>query len=67
MAHAQNFRQFRRDHDDGFALLRQFIEQPVNLALCAYVDAARRLVKDQDVRVGGQPLADDDLLLIAAR
>ena len=51
----------------AFALLREVVQQPVDLALGADVDAARRLVEDQDVGVGGEPLADDDLLLVAAR
>jgi hypothetical protein len=45
----------------------QLVEQVIDLALGAHVDAARRLVEDQDLGVGGQPLADDDLLLVAAR
>ena len=38
----------------------------VNLELGADVDALRRLVEQQDARVGRQPLRRDDLLLIAA-
>ena len=41
-------------------------DDAVDLPLRADVDAARRLVHDQDLRVGVQPLADDDLLLVAA-
>ena len=40
---------------------------PVDLGLGADVDAARRLVEDQHARVHGQPLAEHDLLLVAAR
>ena len=42
-------------------------EQLVDLGLGADVDAARRLVEEQDVAVAQQPLGDDDLLLVAAR
>ena len=44
----------------------KLVEQVVDLALGANVDAARRLVEDEDLGLGGQPLADDDLLLGAA-
>ena len=44
----------------------QLVQQPVDLALGADVDAARRLVEDQDVAVAQQPFGDDDLLLVAA-
>ena len=39
----------------------------MDLCLCAYVDAAGRLVYDQDIRIGQQPAAYKDLLLVAAR
>ena len=44
----------------------EVVEKPVDLALGADVDAARRLVEDQDVGVAREPLGDDDLLLVAA-
>ena len=39
----------------------------VDFGLCAHVDAACRLVEDQHFRAHGQPLAEHDFLLIAAR
>ena len=66
VAHAQDFGQLGRNHDNRLALLRQVVEQVVNLAFRAHIDAAGRLVEDQDVGIGGQPLADDHLLLVAA-
>ena len=44
----------------------QLVEQPVHLGLGADVDAAGRLVDDQQRRAAGQPLAEHDLLLVAA-
>ena len=44
----------------------EVVEQPVDLLLGAHVDAAGGLVEDEDVAVLEQPLADDDLLLVAA-
>ena len=41
-------------------------QQPVHLGLRADVDAARRLVDDQHLRLGREPLRQHDLLLVAA-
>lgn len=41
-------------------------EQQVNIALGADIDAAGRLIEDDDIRVVQQPLGDNDLLLVAA-
>ncbi len=45
----------------------QLVEQVVDLLLGADVDASRGLIEDEDVHLRGQPLGDDDLLLVAAR
>ncbi|MCA8966166.1 MAG: hypothetical protein KDC48_14880, partial [Planctomycetes bacterium] len=45
----------------------QRVEARVDLAARADVDAARRLVEQQHARRGRQPLAEHDLLLVAAR
>ena len=45
----------------------ELADQPVHLGLRADVDAARRLVDDEQLRVGRQPLGEHDLLLVAAR
>ena len=52
--------------DDREAAPRAFGEQPEHLGLGADVDAAARLVEQDDRGVGRQHLADDDLLLVAA-
>ena len=66
VAHAEDLRQLGGDHQDRHALLGEAAHQRVDLGLGADVDAAGRLVHDQDLRVGLQPLAEDDLLLVAA-
>ena len=48
-------------------LARQVVDQLMDLDLGADVDAARRFVEDQHLGLRLQPLADDDLLLVAAR
>ena len=45
----------------------ELADHVVELGLDADVDAARRLVEDQDLRVGEQPAGEDRLLLVAAR
>ena len=45
----------------------ELIDHLVDLGLRADVDAAGRLVEDQHAGSGVQPLAEDDLLLVAAR
>ena len=67
MADPQHFGKLRRDHDDCLAARRQIVQQPIDLAFRADVDAARRLVENQHVAVAQKPFGDDDLLLVAAR
>ena len=45
---------------------RQAVDQGVDLDLGPDIDAARRLIEDEDRGVVAQPLAEHDLLLIAA-
>ena len=66
VAHAQDLRQLARDHQDRQALLRELAHQAVDLGLGADVDAAGRLVQDQDARLGREPFAEHHLLLVAA-
>ena len=55
------------DHEDGDALRGELGEQAVHLRLRPDVDAARRLVDDQERRLAAEPLRKDGLLLVAAR
>ncbi len=58
---------FRRDDDHAGALGGKAAHNGVNIAACAHVHAARWLVQDDHLDRLGQPLPDDDLLLVAAR
>ena len=60
-----NFGQFARNHHNRQPLLCQFAEQTMDFGLRAHIDAARRLIHDQEFRLARQPLANDDFLLIA--
>ena len=66
VAHAEHFRQFGRDHDDGNALGSQIIDYTIDFFLCTDVHASGRLVKNQYLRIGIDPLGNYDLLLITA-
>ncbi len=66
VAHAEHLRKLGGDHDDGLALPDEAVHEFVYLGLRAHVDAARRLVEDEDLAVPHQPFGDDDLLLVAA-
>ena len=66
VGHAEHLGQLGGDHQDRQPLAGQLGEQPVDLGLGADVDAAGGLVDDQQLGLGGQPLGDDDLLLVAA-
>ena len=55
------------DHQHRDAGIGQAAHQPVDLRLGADVDTARRLVEDHHLGRHGEPLAEHDLLLVAAR
>ena len=65
VAHADEFGQLRRDHDDRLSLFDELLQQSIDFRFGAHVDAARRLVDDQDLGIGIEPLGEDNLLLIA--
>src|ERR1700730_14936600 len=66
MAKIHEFPELRRDDDHGRTLLSEPMHQAIDLGLGADIDAARRLVEDQNVRLRHHPFADDQFLLIAA-
>ena len=67
VGHAENLRQLGRNHQDAHAAAREPIDQIVDLALRADVDAARRLVEDEQPRRLQHRPGHEDLLLVAAR
>ena len=67
VADAEQLGQLRRDHDDALPGGGQPVDDRVDLVLRAHVDAARRLVEDEHVGIGVDPLRQHDLLLVAAR
>ena len=67
VGHRDDLGQVARDEDDPEAGRGQLRDDPVDLDLGPDVDAAGRLVEDQQPRLRGQPLGEDDLLLVAAR
>ena len=64
--HADDFEQFRADHQDGEALVREPPDQAVDFRLGADVDAAGWLVQKQHLFARMHPAGEQNLLLIAA-
>ena len=67
IAKAEQFRHFARGDEHAEPLGGELAHARVNLALGADVDAARRLVEQQQARLAEHFLGEHDLLLIAAR
>ena len=66
VAQPENLFEFGGDHDDRHALLGQSVQELVDFNLGADIDAAGRLVQDEDLRVRIEPSRKEDLLLVAA-
>src|SRR3990167_6831364 len=66
VGHAHDFGQLRTDHHHADTLAGELVQQLVDGVLGAHVDAARGFVEEQHTRLAEQPLADHQLLLIAA-
>src|SRR5439155_6891274 len=66
IGHREVLRQVARDEDDPEAGRGKLRDDPVHLDLGTNVDPTSRLVEDEDLWIRGQPLGQDDLLLIAA-
>ena len=58
--------QLGRDDDHRFALGGEALDQSVDFRLGADIDAARRLVEQEDLAPGRDPAGDDALLLVSA-
>jgi hypothetical protein len=67
VAQAEEFRQFRGCDEHAESLVREPAQLPVYFSLGPDIDAARRLVEQQQARFGQQFLREHDLLLVAAR
>src|SRR5918994_2094893 len=67
VGHREYLLQLGGDQQDRLALLRQVVHEAVDLRLRPDVDAPRGLIQQQDVRLAGERLGDDDLLLVAPR
>src|SRR5258706_8889196 len=63
---SEQFRHFRRDHDDSLAGIGELVDNAIDLVLGADVDTAGRFIENQDFRVGKQPFRQHYLLLVAA-
>ena len=66
VAHGQDLRQLRGDHNHTLPGLYHVVHHTVYLNFGAHVDAAGGFVEDEDIGVDIHPLSDDHLLLVAA-
>src|SRR5215211_6701545 len=64
---AEHLGQLGRDHQYRDATRFQLSDEPVDLRLSPHIHPARGLIQEQDLGVGSQPLAKNDLLLIPTR
>src|SRR5207248_3008187 len=62
----QDLFQVAGNHQNGRTLSGELVHEAVDLALGADVDATGRLVENEHAWLPSQPLAEDNLLLIAA-
>src|SRR5215217_42795 len=67
VGHGKDLLQLTGYEQYGLSLFGQVVHEAVDLRLGAHVDAAGRLVEQQDGRFARQRLGDDHFLLIAAR
>src|SRR5579863_876387 len=67
VTHAKKFGHFRGNHDHTLTRRNRLIDDVVNLVLRAHIDASRGFIENQHLRFRKQPLAQHDLLLVAAR
>ena len=67
IAQAEDFRQLRGNEQNAKSLVCELAHDCIDFRLGADIDAARRLVKNKNVRPRRQPLGQHDFLLIASR
>ncbi len=65
MTHAEHFLHFAADEQDCESGGGKLGEDPIDLGLGSNVDAACRLIQDENPRTRAQPLAQHDLLLVS--
>ena len=66
VAHADELGHLGGDQDDRHALCGKVGDHRVHFRLGADIDALRRLVEDEDARLGAQPFGQHHFLLVAA-
>ena len=62
----EHFLEFGGNHQHAEPVLGELLDDALDLRLGADVDAARRLVEDQQLRVHREPAREQHLLLVAA-
>src|SRR4051794_20433583 len=55
------------DHQHAEAMVRELLDERLYLGLGAHIDAARRLIENEELRIHAEPAGQQPLLLVAAR
>ncbi len=66
VANQRYFRQLGGEQQHGRTGVGHLAQQPIDLMLCADIDAAGRIEAQQGFKAGGNPACDHHLLLVAA-
>ena len=66
VAHREQLLDLGGDEEHGAAIAGEPVDDRIDLDFASDVDAARRLVHEEDRRLRHQPLGEHDLLLVAA-
>src|SRR6185312_3205903 len=67
IAHAQDLRQLRGNHEHSHTLRREIADERMNLGFRADIDSLGRLIQDQNRWIRSEPAAQRNFLLITAR
>src|SRR5690348_6213715 len=67
IAHAQDLRQLRGNHEHSHALRGEIADERMNFGFRADINSLRRLIQDQNGWIRGEPAAQRNFLLITAR
>ena len=67
IAHTDELGQFGRDDDESDAFAGELTQDAVDLGFGADVDATRRLIQEDHLRLDRQQLREGDLLLVTSR
>src|SRR6476620_8233418 len=63
--HSEHFIDLGRNHDHAVSLLNEFLDEAVDLLLCASINSASGFIQEEKSRLGFERPSEHDLLLIS--